>query len=59
MPPPSAKGALSRRGMQLAAATVLGVVTVLLVLGVVLLGIYEARSTGGHWLSAAVTTRLR
>lgn len=42
----SRDSALSRRGSQLAAATVLGAVTVLLVLGAVLLGLYEAHCQG-------------
>lgn len=49
MPPrsPSAKSpSVSKRGIQLATATVLGVFVALAVLGVLVLGVYEAHCAG-------------
>lgn len=42
----SRPSALSRRGIQLAAATVLGTLIVLLLAGTLLLGLYEAHHQG-------------
>jgi hypothetical protein len=41
---------MSRRGAQLAAATVLGVAVALAVLAMLLLGLYEVHRQGGAWL---------
>jgi hypothetical protein len=48
---PDSRRVISRRGAQLAAATVLGTVVVLAVLGVILLGAYEIRCYGlSDWI---------